>query len=108
MPGKGICCVRAMGADSQSERFKRCDLARQAVQCRDTGPPGSRLAGSGWELGRRGCRSPGRAGARGAADRDLSGSFLHNPPVTEILICPKALQLTESCFTDSKWHFIKK
>lgn len=25
----------------------------------------------------------------------------HNPQVTEILICPKALQFTESCSTES-------
>lgn len=32
MPRRGFCCVRAMEADSQSGRFKLCDLARQAVR----------------------------------------------------------------------------
>ena len=48
MPRRGICCVRAMEADSQSERFKLCDLARQAVQGRDMRPTLARLGWTGW------------------------------------------------------------
>lgn len=31
----------------------------------------------------------------------------HNPQVTEILICPKALQLTESCTTEASDILLK-
>lgn len=48
MPRRGICCVRAMEADSQSERFKLCDLARQAVQGRDMRPTLARQGWMGW------------------------------------------------------------
>lgn len=85
MPRRGICCVRAMEADSQSERFKLCDLARQAVQGRHMRPTlaglgwtgsGGELAGcSHWGKGRswvgRGLGRPRRAGAE-VADRNVS------------------------------------
>lgn len=77
MPGRGICRVRAMGADSQSGRFKLCDLARQAVQ-------------DGDEAGRPGLREPWGVDVAGRAE-DAGGHAEkgHRKPLTGT--CPPSL-----------------
>lgn len=85
MPRRGICWVRAMEADSQSEWFKLRDLARQAVQGKARGPPrlagldrvggscwGVGVRGKGWRGVGRGFGRPSRAGAKEVADRNMS------------------------------------
>ena len=79
MPRRGICWVRAMEADSQSERFKLCDLARQAVQGRDlrlgwmgdrVGAVGPWVWGKGWSRTGRGLGRPSSR-AKEVADRNM-------------------------------------
>lgn len=49
-----------------------------------------------------------KGGKKSCWQEHVCRAFFHNPQVTKILIYPPAVQLTASCFSDSKWHFIKK
>lgn len=86
MPRRGVCCVRAMEADSQSGRFKLCDLARQAVQGRDRRPalarPGWTGSGLGGEAGPggQGIREAGQSRGEEVADRHVSTEPLSTIP----------------------------
>lgn len=109
MPAEGICCVRAIKADGQSGWFNLCDLVclsscpGQRLKAR----PGC-LTGCEGELCARGHRRLMGQGQRKLLTGWHPVSLApHNPQVTEILICPKALQLTESCSTDASDILLK-